>query len=266
MEERQIRPDIDRIGILTAAVLLALVMARLLGGAPVPFFPGLSLPPVLNLSVLLTLLAAGLTAAGMEWVLRAHPDFEPRHSFEHWILPTLTTLVAGLLLRLLPAGSAWLGGLLLVGALLILTFRAEYVTVSAADARYPLATAGLIALSFALFTILAAALRYAGARLLFALPALFVAATLVALRTLQLRLERWEWSWSLGFALVVTQFAAALMYWPLGPLRYGLILLAPLYALVSLRLGLGEGRPLRRALAEPLVLLTTLLILAMLIG
>jgi hypothetical protein len=38
-------------------------------------------------------------------------------------------------------------------------------------------------------------------------------------------------AWSVGIALVIGQVAAALHYWPLSPLRFGLLILGLAYAL-----------------------------------
>jgi hypothetical protein len=263
MSEQRSQPDANRISVLAAAVLLAFALARLIWspGLPGAFsIFGLILPLNLSLGTLITLLAAGLAATGMDWVLRSHPEIETQKRIEHWILPTLTTLVIGELLSLLGSGGAWLAGFLLSGLLLIMVFQAEYVVVSSSDARYPAATAGLTALSFALFLILAAALRYGATRLLITLPALLLAGGLVSLRALHLRFSRWEFGWALGIALVVFQLAAGLHYWPLHPLQYGLLLLGPLYALVGLMIALDEGQPLRRALVEPAVVLALMLV------
>ena len=70
-------------------------------------------------------------------------------------------------------------------------------------------------------------------------PALFAGAGLAALRTLHLRLnERWETAWAFGIGLVAVQLGAALHYMPLTPVRFGLALLGPVYALTILAVGL----------------------------
>jgi hypothetical protein len=82
---------------------------------------------------------------------------------------------------------------------------------------------------------------------------------LAALRTLHLRLnERWEVTWAIGIAVVITQLGAALHYMPLTPVRFGLALLGPVYALTSLAVSLAEGNPFRRAMVEPMVMLILL--------
>jgi hypothetical protein len=56
-------------------------------------------------------------------------------------------------------------------------------------------------------------------------------------------------------ALVVGQLAAAIHYWPLTPVRFGLILIGPAYALTSLFSGLIEEKPTRMLLIEPAIVL-----------
>jgi len=132
----------------------------------------------------------------------------------------------------------------------------EYVVVDPNDARYPLATAILTVLAFVIFLILAVALNAANARLILVGPALFLAGGLAALRTLHLRLnKRWEYAWAVGIGLVAAQLGAALHYLPLTPVRFGLALLAPLYALTVLAVSLAEGNPFRRAFLEPTIML-----------
>lgn len=174
-------------------------------------------------------------------------------------MPTLSVLVIGVSLYTLPAGPTWWLGFGVGGVLLVVVFLAEYIVVDPADTRYPIATAVLTALAFAIFLILAVALRAANTRLFLILPALFLASGLAALRTLHLRLnERWEFNWAIGIALVETQLAAALHYMPLTPIRFGVVLLGPAYALTLLAVSVLDGNPFRRASVEPLVMLAIL--------
>jgi hypothetical protein len=86
--------------------------------------------------------------------------------------------------------------------------------------------AGLTAISYTLFFLLAVALRYSSVRLYILLPALFLAAFLASLRILNLRLsDRWEYAWSAGIAFVCIQIASGLHYWPLSPIQFGLMLI-----------------------------------------
>jgi len=253
-ETHQHMPDANRLSVLTAGLLLTYALPRMLETqSPVLNWNLLGLAVVipLNLSLLTILFAAGVTAAGMDWILRSHPYFESEISLQHWLLPALTAFALGILLYNLPLGPAWWVSFSVGSVLLLLVFFAEYIVLDSADTRYTIASAILIAVSFSLFLILAAALSYAGTRLLLMILVVFPAAGLVSLRAMHLRLNgRWEWQWAIGIALACAQFAAALHYWPLSPVQYGLLALSPLYALTNLAVGLGEGNFPRRALIE----------------
>jgi len=259
MVSQRYQIDANRVSVLTATVLLAFALTRVVR---TPYYTlnfslaGIALIFSVNLNTAIAILAAGLSATGVVWLLHAHPSLEPGETVEHWLLPMLTTLVIGVTLDTLPSGFVWWVGFGIGGILLVVVFLAEYVVVDPADTRYPLASAALTALSFAIYLILAVTLRSAGARLLLLVPALFLVGGLAALRTLHLRLnERWEFGWALGIALVGAQLAAVLHYWPLTPVRFGLILLGPAYALTGLAASLAEGNPFHRAFVEPAVML-----------
>jgi hypothetical protein len=168
----------------------------------------------------------------------------------------VTVLILGITLSTLPTGATWWLGFGLGAVLLVMVFLSEYVSVDSTDVRYPLATAGLNVLALVMFLILAVALRAGEARLFLLAPTLFLGGGLVALRTLHLRLnEQWVLAWAAGLGLIVMQLGAALHYWPLTPVRFGLLLLGPLYALTTLSVNLIEGSPFRRAVVEPAVML-----------
>lgn len=244
------QPDPNRISVLTATVLLAYALTRIVETQRFTLdwnFLGINLSLPLNLTAAATLLAAAVTAAGMDWLLRSHPKFDARVSSRHWLLPSLTAFVIGVPLYSLPNGAAWWFGFGLGGVLLLLVFVAEYIAQDTSDVRYPLASAGLIALSLALFTVLCAALEYTSARLVLILLVVLPAAGFVSLRAMYLRIGQWQWQWALGIGLACLQTAAALHYWPIGPVSYGLAVLAPLYALTGLGINLGEGIHPRQA-------------------
>ena len=252
-------PDAERLSVLAATILLAYALSRFvnLPGRQVAIqLPGIYLEAQVNIRTLVALLVALLTAAGADWLLRDHPARGKKPIFEHWILPALSALVIALPLSQMPLSLTWWVGFALGGAALILVLVAEYIVLDPEDVRHPLASAGLIAISFALFLALAVALRFSGARLFLILPALTLAAGLVSLRALHLRLHgRWIFVQAGLIALMITQMVAALHYWPLEPVPYGLALLGPAYALTSLFARLEEGEAVRQALVEPVVIL-----------
>jgi hypothetical protein len=175
------------------------------------------------------------------------------------LLPSLTAFIIGVLLDILPTGTAWWIGFIASAVFLVAVLVAEYVAIDPAAPAYALASAGLIALSHALFLLFVIALRLGGARLFLTVPAVFLAAGLVTLRTLHLRLSgRWALRWAFANGLVCAQIAAGLHYWPLSSLQFGLAVLAPQYALTALAVNLDEDLPLRNAVAEPGLLLVAL--------
>lgn len=259
MERNRYTPDINRISVLTAIVLLAFALTRSLGTSIYAFnfqLFGRILRLEFDLRVVIVFLAAGLTATGMDWLLRGHPMMEGKRTIEHWFVPMLTALVLGVPFYLLPPGVLWWAAFSVGGLLLVLVFWAEYVVVSPGDTSYPSAMVVLTVTSFALYLILALALRFANIRLFLLAPAFFLATFLVSLRTIHLRLGRdWEVAWSVGIALIGVQLAGGFHYLPLSPVQYAVFLLGLLYALISLTTSLMEKMPLRRALVEPAIML-----------
>jgi hypothetical protein len=257
MNEPKYLPDSDRIGVLTSTVLLAFALNHLIRSPEFNLevqLPGFFLALPFNISTAMSLLTAGLTATGMDWLLRGHPALNGRVTFQWWILPTLTTFVIGLPLTIVSPGVAWWLGFAVGGAFLFFVFLAEYIVVDPGAPYYATAMAALTAISYTLFFILAVALRASDARLFLMIPALFLAATLASLRTLHLRLSgRWEYPWAVGIGFVCIQIAAGLNYWPLSPIQVGLMLVGPLYGLTNLAINLNEDLPTRRAALEAAV-------------
>lgn len=258
MNERSYLPDSNRIGVLTSTVLLALALARIIQSPEFDLnlqLPGFFLSIPLNIPIIMSLLTAGLTATGMDWLLRGHPSLRGRVTFQWWFLPTLTTFVISVPLSILPDGPAWWVGFLVSGVFIFFVFLAEYVVVDPDSPQYTLSVAGLTAISYTLFFVLSIALRASGVRLFILLPALFIAAALAGLRILHLWMGgRWEMAWSLGIGLVTVQLAAGLHYWPLTPVQFGLLLIGPLYAMINVAINLAENISVRRASLEPSII------------
>lgn len=259
MDERSYLPDSDRVGVLTSTILLAFALTHLIQAPEFNLeiqLPGFFLLIPLNLYTAMSVLTAGLTATGMDWLLHTHPSLNGRPTYQWWLLPTLTTFVIGVPLSILPGGVAWWVGFAVAGTFLFFVFVAEYIVVDPGAPYYAIAMAGLTALSYTLFFLLAVALRYSSARLYILAPALFLAAFLASLRILHLRLSgRWENAWSAGIAFVCVQIASGLHYWPLSPIQFGLLLIGALYGLTNLAINLGEDQPARRAVLEPAIIL-----------
>jgi hypothetical protein len=252
-------PRSDQISLLAAMILLSYALASFIDipGREFGFqLPGVYLSFELNFRVVIAGLVTGMTAAGTRQILRGHPNLGNEHTVGHWLLPALTSLVIGLPLYQLSPGLIWWFGYLLGGGLLILVVVAEYITLDQNDLLYTSAAIGLFALSFALFLTLVIMLRITATRLLMILPVVFLASGLVSLRTLHLRIHaEWQYTSALVIALIITQLAAALHYWPISPVAYGLTLLAPAYSLTNYLANIAEGQTPRQALTEPALVL-----------
>lgn len=249
----------DRVGVLVASILLAFALTRLIQS---PRFtvtvtlPGFYFAYPVTLSSAMTILAAALTATGMDWLTRGHPALGEKPNLEHLMLPTLTAFVIGAPLALLPNGVAWQVGFAFGAILLASVFIAEYVAIDPSAPNYAFARAGLTALAYSLFLILVASLRFSGARMFLLVPIIFIVSALISLRILHLDgADRWNFSWAFGIGIVCAQISAGLHYWALTPLQFGLALTGPLYALTALSFNLAENIPLRRATLAPSIIL-----------
>jgi hypothetical protein len=263
---RSYLPSADRLGVLISSVLLTFALARLIQSPRYTLtiaLPGFYFAYPVTIGSVMAFLAAALSATGMNWLTREHPALEKKTSIEHVMLPTLTTFVMGAPLALLPKGAAWWIVFSVAALLLGMIFLAEYITIDPSAPAYGFARAGLTALAYALFLILATSLRYSGARMFLLIPAVFVTATLICLRILHLDgRDRWDFPWATGIGIVCAQIGGGLHYWPLTPLQFGLALTGPLYALTLLSINLAEEIPLRRAALGPAVIIGCAWVLA----
>lgn len=261
MKSRHI-PDFNRISVLTATILLAYIVARFVD-LPEQYLdwqiPGLYISFNFNINTVIAVILAGLTATGADWLLRGHPMLGQRSTVQHWILPALTAWVISIPLSNFPLNPTWWMLYALGGGLLLIVLIAEYITVDPQDTRYPIASACLIAVSFALFLILAVALKARGARLIINLLVLTTSITLISLRTLSLRFPgRYPIGDTWVIAIFTAQIMSALHYLPLSATSFGLAVLGPAYALTAL-LGAGEkqSNAWKRYLEPTIVLITS---------
>lgn len=269
-EQHRHLPSAERLSLVAATILLAYAVGRsiqLPGVNLATQLPGLYLAVQVNVQMVVAFIVAGLTAAGADWLLREHPALRRKRTLEHALLPAMTAMAVGLPLFQMPLSPLWWAGFALGGGLILLVLIAEYIVVDATDARQALAAAGLTAVSFALYLVLASGLRFSNLRLFLMLPSLALASGLVSLRTLRLRLpDRWPWLEAGLVTLVSVQIGAALHYWPLSPVAFGLALLGPAYALTHLLGNLAEEAPLRQAVIEPGIVLAFIWALALILG
>lgn len=242
-------PDINKLAIVSAAIILAFALTQLVSfPAQMLSFTlfGIRLDFPLDFNTIITGLTALLAAAGMDWLLQSHSqrgrDDNRLTKVRHWILPVLTAIVIGVALNSFSGSLLWWIGFLLGSGILVAVFIAEYNVYASDRGTHPLAKIGLTGLSFALYLLLSIAVYAANIRLYIRLPLLGLGAVMVVSRTLFLQLGRWETIWSLVISLVVTEVAAGFHYLPVSALQFGLIQVGMAYGLTSVLTGLKESR------------------------
>lgn len=255
---------------LIAMILLAYALGQFVNtpGKLVPIqFIGVFIPIHINLNTMVSIAVAGMTATGMDWLLRDHPSLGDKSTLPHWLLPGLTAWIIHVTLTTLPVTPIWWLAFGLGGTFLFFVLLAEYIVIDPEDSRYPIATAGLNALAFALFLILAVSLHSIGLRLVMLLPALSIAAGLITLRVLQLHhpSDKWSLMEPLVSLVVVAQVSTALHYLPISPLGFGLALLGLVYAFVNFQINLADDIPIKNAVKVPLSVIGILWLLAILL-
>lgn len=262
-------PDSDRLSIISAAIILSY--------AVIPFIklpaqniqlqlPGLFLQYNLEFGTLVSFLVAALAAFGSDWLIQTHPRKEKHIFFRHGFIPALTAWAIGVPLNTLGIGTAWWVVLALGGVLMVLVLVSEYIVVDPNSAAYVPASLGLTVVSFALYLILAIAIRAASVRLFFMLPALIPTLGLLVVRSLYLSSNgKWQWFWSIGIAVFVGQIAIGMHYLPIHSIAFGLVLVGVAYPLTILVSGIEEGRKAASLWLEPLVLFLIFLSIAFII-
>lgn len=268
MENRNF-PDNNRLSVISAVIMLAYALIPFVKIPPQTI--RLPLPWVLfefnlNYGGLVSFLVAILAAFGSDWLLSDHPNHDQRTLFRHGFIPALTAWLIGVPLNTLEVGPSWWVVLTLGGALLVLVLIAEYIVIDLSGVAYMPASLGLTAVSFALYLVLAIAVRAANLRLFLVLPALVPTVFLLVLRTLYLRSNgKWVWVWAVGIALIAGQLTIGLHYLPVAPLSFGLILVGIVYGVTNFASGLVEGRDSWSLWAEPVVMVSVMLLLALFI-
>lgn len=270
MEKKYHLPHSGRLSTITASILFGYALLPFLrvpaGELSFPVL-GILVAFRLNFYYVISVITALMAAAGMDWIIGDHPSMDEKPHLPHLILPALTAAAIGVPLGLLELGTAWWIILALGSLLVVLVMLAEYISIDNLDSRYPLALMVLSGTSYSLMLILTIALRAADVRLyllLLILPAIFA---FFCLRMLNFRLGgRWRFEWTAVITLIAAQVLVALYYWPLSPVRFGLITLGPVYALTGLAASLEEEPDIRQVFIEPVAVMGALWILAVFIG
>jgi len=263
-------PKTDRISVITASILVsyALLPFIQISSRQLAFTVfGILISLNFNIFNLISLITAALAAAGTDWMLHEHPNIGDHSTVPHLILPALTAGAIGIPLGFLTISPTWWVILGLGSVLVLLVLVGEYVSLDKQNQYFSIALMVLSAISFGLFLIIIIAVRAANLRLYLTAVILPVMYAFFSLRILQLRFGGiWPVKWTAVIVLAITQFTIGLYYWPLSPVRFGLLLLGPAYALIGIASSLEESPNLSDIYLEPLIMLGIIWLLAILIG
>jgi hypothetical protein len=184
------QPDRDRLSTLTALVILSYALIRIV---VLPIFSaelafaGLIFEFKVDTRLIMLTLAAALTVAGADWLLRSHPSLKSgERTFEHWIVPGLTALAAGIILTRLPEGPALWVGLVVGAALLMAVLLAEFIIHDPTDPRHDLAALVLRTLAYLLLVGILFTMHAVDLRSVYRVPLSLVVIAVISWRLLQL--------------------------------------------------------------------------------
>jgi hypothetical protein len=262
------RPDRDRLGTLTALVLITYSLVRIV---VLPAFRfeftvlGLIVRMDIDTRLVMLTLAAAMAAAGADWLVRSHPSSPTEGVLAvHWIVPALAALALGAVLTRLPIGPWFPVGLALGGLCLVAVLVGEFIVLDSTDPRHDAAAIGLRILSYLLLVGVFFTISAMEVRAFFVVPSVLVAVAAVTWRLW--RLEPFQtslWAYAVGLGWLVAQIAWAFHYWPMPPLREALILGLVVYeGTTAITLLLHEqmsaSRMIELAIVGALALLATL--------
>ncbi len=270
MKQTKNLPNPDRLSILIAVILLAFVLAKFTEISVQSYnldIAGIHIPLEINIKTLVALIVTGMTAAGSDWLIRNHPNRKNKSTITHWLLPAFTTWVIHVALSTLSISTAWWITFGFGGFLILLVLLGEYILMDPEDIRYPLAEVGLNALAYSLFLVLTVSLKSIDLRLVFILPALTLAAGVVSMRILNIALKKeWPIPEALISVIIISQFTTVFQYMPINIITFGLLLLGLIYSINTFIVNLSEENNIMKAALEPIAVLFSIWILALVIG
>ena len=170
--------------------------------------------------LVMLILAAGLAAAGSEWLIKSDTRQSTRSlAIEHWVIPSFAAIAIGFVVMRIPSGpQLWIA--LVMGALLLVAvLNAEFIVAFRADPRRRIIVVALRGLSFLLVTGAFYAIYETQLRALFTIPFIFAIAFMISWRLFRLVIPNFQvWTWAGLLGLLSAQIALGLHYFPINPL------------------------------------------------
>lgn len=248
----------DRLSIVVSLVLLGLALTLLIN-LPTRLIQtelfGTPIAIAISTRLVMAILLSALSAVGVEYILRAHPDFGADrgsgyrfsgYSFPFWILPALVTLAAAWLTpRLIQQGILpWLAGLLGTAGLLSAVIVAEYTTIRITERGFTLARLFLNAVTYFSALVLFSTLYQAKMRSIISASSVAFFAAILALSLLRGERNQIDrtWLYAIICGMILGEATWALNYWGVGGLAGGTLLMLIFYLFT----GLSQQRLLHR--------------------
>ena len=269
MLERMNTINRERLSVLIALILISLGLLPLIesptSGIGGSFF-GTPLKLEVSATTVVALLAAALSCAGIDTLLRAHPKVrrgEVIHMLPYWILPALTVVVASQILTSLNTPTTWVAVLLVTGVLLWLEFSAEYAQIDPDDPAAGRARMFLNAVAYILAALLFGLIWNTRARSLLSASLIFLVTFSLAIDLLwSSRIEGRRVVWlSIAVAMVMAEADWAINYWNTSVFIAAPAQLFIFYALVGLASQYLIDRLTRRVLIEFAIVILIALVL-----
>jgi hypothetical protein len=254
---KSFQPNLDRISILASTILLAYTFASLINISERVFatqLPGIYLEIKISTQTIVSFLAACLAASGTDWLLREHPSGKNKRLVIHILLPAITAWIIGVPIHQQALGLFWWVGIVLGGGVLILVLIAEFTVVDTSNANYIFASVGLTILAYALLFLLSVTLKASYFRLYQLIPPLILMMFIVSLRILHLRSQgKHVLQEASLITFIFAQISIAAYYLPFSPISFGLFLQGAAYSLNSVFANIGNGKPWKEAIIDPVI-------------
>lgn len=256
--------NLDRLGVVMAMTMLSFSLTRIIpASADTQSFSimGFEIGLTLNLKTLISLITAAMAAVGCDWLVRSHPNFAENQAkgllgFQHIIAPVFLAFVISVTLNQTLTGIYWWIVFALGGVFFSMILIAEYTIIDNRSQSHPLASMGLVGLSFALFLVMGIATRSLGIRLYLEVIICLISSAMVTSRMFFIRLNgQLPIFWTLVVSLIMAQITAGLHYVGLQPIQFGLLLTGMLYAMDSLICGIVEKKERFALYFEPFAMI-----------
>jgi hypothetical protein len=246
MDDYKLKIDIRHLNVLAATILIVNGISRLVNIPSRGFrltIMNIQWAVTINGRLLFMALLALVIIMGSEYTYRSHPCIresllqrKSSSTVYHWILPGLAALGGSAAMDLFPSGPRWLFGLALISGLLVLSVLGEYIVIDRQNHQYDLAAFGLKILGLVLLAIVFNAVHASSSRLAFALPAIGLSSSVIAVRLMDLEDPQRQHKpfFALGIGLITSELALILFFLPIISITFGLLLTLAVHTLVGL--------------------------------